>query len=313
MDSKRPYSLAVHGGAGTILREALNPELEQEYREALVLAIAAGEGILQNGGSAVDAVEAAVAEMEDCALFNAGKGAVFTHEGQHELDASIMDGRRRRAGAVAGLKHIRNPIRLCRHIMDHSEHVLMIGSGAEQFALEHGFGLVENSYFTTEFRREQWLRLKDTDNTALDHSTHHLRKYGTVGAVAYDMKGNLAAATSTGGVTNKRFGRVGDSPIIGAGTYAENGICAVSATGYGEYFMRGVAAYEVAALIKHAKLSLEAACNEVIFEIIPELGGDGGLIAINNQGDIYMPFNTKGMYRAAIRENGELIIGIYEE
>jgi beta-aspartyl-peptidase (threonine type) len=313
MDSKRPYSLAVHGGAGTILREALNPELEQEYREALVLAIAAGEGILQNGGSAVDAVEAAVSEMEDCELFNAGKGAVYTHEGTHELDASIMDGRHRRAGAVAGVKHIKNPIKLCRHIMDHSEHVFMLGAGAEQFALEHGFGLVENSYFSTEFRKEQWLRLKDTEITALDHSLHHLRKYGTVGAVAYDTKGNLAAATSTGGVTNKRFGRVGDSPIIGAGTYAENGVCAVSATGYGEYFLRGVAAYEVATLIKHGKLSLEAACNEVIFEIIPELGGDGGLIAINNKGDIYMPFNTKGMYRAAIRENGELIIGIYEE
>lgn len=313
MDSKRPYSIAVHGGAGTILREAMNAELEQNYSEALTLAIHCGEAILNNGGKAVDAVEAAVATLEDSELFNAGKGAVFTNDGTHELDASIMDGHHRRAGAVAGVKHIQNPVKLCRHIMEHSGHVFMLGSGAEQFALEQGFGLVENSFFSTEFRREQWLKLKDTDVTALDHSAHHLRKFGTVGAVAYDRNGNLAAATSTGGITNKRYGRVGDSAIIGAGTYAENGICAVSATGYGEFFIRGVAAYEVAALIKHAKLSLQQACNEIIFEAIPKLGGDGGLIAINNKGEIYMPFNTKGMYRAAKRENEELQLGIYED
>lgn len=312
MEYSKPYSLAVHGGAGTILKSAMNPDLEEQYREALVLAIAAGEGILSAGGSAVDAVEAAVVSLEDCELFNAGKGAVFTNSGTHELDASIMDGRHRNAGAAAGLTCVKNPIRLCRRIMEASEHVFLIGANAEQFARENGLEMVENTYFSTELRRSQWLRIKDTLRTELDHSINELRKFGTVGAVAYDRQGNLAAATSTGGITNKKYGRVGDSPLIGAGTYAENGVCAVSATGYGEFFIRGVAAYEVAALMKHARLSLQSACNEVIFEVIPELGGDGGLIAINNHGEIYMPFNTKGMYRACIRENEELQVHIYE-
>ncbi len=306
------YALAVHGGAGTILKDALTPRIEKRHKEALRHAIAAGEHILKNGGSAVDAVQASVAHMEDSELFNAGRGAVFTHEGLHELDAAIMDGMHRRAGAVAGVRHIKNPINLCRQIMDQSEHVFLMGAGAEQFALEQGFSLVESSYFSTKFRKDQWNEIRDTHTTQLDHTVNELKKFGTVGAVAFDRNGNLAAATSTGGITNKRYGRVGDTPIIGAGTYAENGVCAVSATGYGEFFIRGVAAYDVASLMKHGKLNLQQACNEVIFEIIPELGGDGGLIAINNKGEIYMPFNTKGMYRASVRENEDMVLGIYE-
>lgn len=313
MQEPRRYSIAIHGGAGTITREALSPHMEEAHREALILALAAGEAVLMEGGLAVDAVTAAVTELEDCELFNAGKGAVYNHQGTHELDASIMDGRNRRAGAAAGLAHVKNPVRLCRAIMNHSQHVFLMGEGAEAFAKEHGVVMVENDYFSTPFRKEQWLKAREQNIAPLDHSYDDLRKFGTVGAVAFDRQGNLAAATSTGGITNKKYGRVGDSPIIGAGTYAENGVCAVSATGHGEFFIRAVAAHEVAALIKHARMGLHAACNEVIYEVLPALGGDGGLIAIDRTGEIYMPFNTKGMYRASVRERGEPYVGIYRE
>ena len=307
------YAIAIHGGAGTITKKAMTEEREHAYREALALALAEAEALLHGGASAIEAVEAAVRSMEDSELFNAGKGAVFTHEWQHEMDASIMDGRGRRAGAVAGIGRIKNPISLAREVMERSEHVFLIGRGAEQFAEAIGMPLVHPSHFSTNFRKEQLLKIRDSGSTMLDHSSDtDSRKYGTVGAVALDRHGNLAAATSTGGVTNKRYGRVGDSSIIGAGTYAENGVCAVSATGWGEFFIRGIAAYEVAALMKYKGLMLHEAARRTIFDTIARLGGDGGLIAVDSKGGISMPFNTEGMYRACTNHEGKVRIEIYQ-
>jgi beta-aspartyl-peptidase (threonine type) len=308
---KLSYAIAIHGGAGTILKSAMTDEKEAAYSTILTQALTAAENLLKKSGSAIDAVEKAVNILEDSDLFNAGRGAVFTHAGTHELDASIMDGRNRKAGAVAGVKRIKNPISLCRTIMDQSEHVFLMADGAEAFAEEHGMVLVDPSYFSTDFRKTQLLSIRDSGKTQLDHSVEDLKKFGTVGAVALDMHGNLAAATSTGGITNKRYGRIGDTPVIGAGTYAENGVCAISSTGYGEYYLRCVAAYEVAALMKYGGLGLEAATKKVIHEMIPKMGGDGGLIAVDSRGNIATPFNTEGMYRAWAKSGQKAVIEIY--
>lgn len=308
----KKFALAIHGGAGTILKSAMTAEKEKAYRYALSQALERGSELLKAGKSATEAVEAAVVEMENSALFNAGYGSVFTHDISHELDASIMDGNGRKAGAVAGVKKIKNPISLCRKIMEQSEHVFLIGDGAEAFATEVGEELVSESYFSTDSRKEQLLKIRDSLKTQLDHSDDQLKKFGTVGAVAMDTKGNLAAATSTGGITNKRYSRVGDTAIIGSGTYAENGVCAISSTGWGEFFIRSVAAYEVAALMKFGKLTLEEAANQLIQTTIPEMGGDGGLIGVDAKGNITMPFNTEGMYRAKVDSESGPEIFIYK-
>lgn len=310
-------AIVIHGGAGTITRSSLTPELEAEYRAALEEALSAGHLVLRNGGSSLDAVVAAVTVMEDSPLFNAGKGAVFTHEGTNELDASIMNGATLEAGAVAGVKRVKNPITLARAVMEKSPHVMMTGDGAETFAKEHEIELVDPSYFFTQRRWDALQRVKEREAgvelTAQADSDYEDRKFGTVGAVALDIHGNLAAATSTGGMTNKRFGRVGDSPIIGAGTYADNRSCAVSATGHGEYFIRAAVAHDICARMRYAGLSLEEAANQVVMEDLVELGGDGGVIALDRQGNIAMPFNTEGMYRGSIDKNGTMVIKIYRD
>ncbi len=320
-DEKPRYVLAIHGGAGTIVRSDLTPELEEAYRAALREALEAGYQVLDEGGPSLDAVVAALRTMEESPLFNAGKGAVFTSEGTVELDASIMDGRTRNAGAVSGVKEVRSPITLARLVMEQSPHVMLTGPGAEAFAREHDIEMVSNDFFYTERRRRQLERAQQRENAPsggdallLDEdreADHH--KYGTVGAVALDQAGNLAAGTSTGGMTNKRFGRVGDSPIIGAGTYADNATCAVSATGHGEYFIRGVVAYDVAAMMHYAGLSLTAAANAVVMGRLGELGGTGGIIALDREGNVAMPFNTSGMYRGAIDVEGNVVVKIYRD
>jgi len=305
------YSLAIHGGAGTILKSAMTEEKEKSYHDALSASLKAGEKILAAGGSALDAVQASVVVLEDSELFNAGRGSVFTNSGVHEMDASIMSGVDRNAGAVAGITGVKNPITLCREIMDNCEHVFLIGRGAEEFAKLRELPFESEEYFSTEYRFNQLLKVRDTNQTMLDHSDHESKKFGTVGAVAKDVNGNLAAATSTGGITNKRYMRVGDTSVIGAGTYAENDVCAISSTGWGEYYIKAVAAYDVAARMKYGKESLEKAANEVIHQTIPKLGGDGGLIAIDSNGKIAMPFNTEGMYRGFVQSDGDAQTLIY--
>ncbi|MEZ5032667.1 MAG: isoaspartyl peptidase/L-asparaginase [Saprospiraceae bacterium] len=304
------YSLAIHGGAGTILRSAMSPEKETAYTQALQAALHAGEEVLRQGGVALDAVVAAVSSLEDCPLFNAGRGAVFNAVGGHEMDASIMEGSNRMAGAVAGIQGIRNPIRLAREVMEHTEHVLLIGDGAMAFADARGSERMPADYFHDDFRYAQWKEVQGTEAVQLDHTIKD-RKFGTVGAVALDVHGHLAAGTSTGGMTNKKFGRVGDSPVIGAGTWAWDRTCAISCTGSGEYFLRGVVAYDVSCLMEYRGLSLEAACQEVIHKRLLEIQGDGGLIAIDRQGNIALPFNTEGMYRACVRAGEAPFVGIY--
>jgi beta-aspartyl-peptidase (threonine type) len=306
------FSIAIHGGAGTLVKGMMTPELESQYQQALKRALDEGYAILQNGGTAIEAVESAVVCLENSPLFNAGKGAVFTATETHEMDASIMDGKTLNAGAVSLITGIKNPVTLARDVMEKSEHVFLAGEGAMQFAKKLNYKLEEPSYFYDEFRHKQWLDIKDTDSFQLDHATKKDSKFGTVGAVACDKNGNIAAATSTGGMTNKKWGRVGDSPMIGSGNYANNKTCAVSCTGSGEYFIRGVVAYDVACLIEHKNMSLEAASSEVINKRILELGGDGGLIAVDAKGNIAMPFNTEGMYRASKSSNGNEEIAIYK-
>jgi L-asparaginase / beta-aspartyl-peptidase len=304
-------SIVIHGGAGTILRSTMTPDKEKAYQKALSEALNLSYQILENGGTALDAVEYAVCALEDCPLFNAGKGSVFTATGEHELDASIMDGKTLGAGAAAGVKGVKNPVSLARLIMEKSGHVILASKGAEEFAKSMNCEFCDEDYFYDEFRFQQWQDLKDTDSFQLDHSKDE-RKFGTVGAVAFDKDGNLAAATSTGGMTNKRFGRVGDSPIIGAGTYADNRYCAVSCTGSGEFFIRSVVAYDVCAQMQYGGNSLDDACKNTIHKRLGEIGGDGGLIAIDNAGNICMEFNTEGMYRACKNSNGIEQISIYE-
>lgn len=323
-------ALAIHGGAGTILRSAMTPELESEYRGGLEIALKAGWAVLESNGSSLDAVEAAVVELEDFPLFNAGRGSVFTHDGKNEMDAAIMDGTSLKAGAVAFVRNVKNPIKLARLVMDRTQHVLLAGDGAIQFAEEVGVELRDNSYFFTHHR---WQQLEDAiaaGKVQLDHALNTPpyeggvlaapadgvvlsdpanKPIGTVGAVACDLHGNLAAATSTGGMTNKKFGRVGDTPIIGSGTYAD-AHAAVSCTGHGEYFMLGVTAYDVAARMKYKRIPLKAAAAETI-DHLTSIGGEGGLIAVDSEGNIVLPFNSEGMYRGFITCSEKLVIDIY--
>ena len=298
--SKGTYAIALHGGAGTLLREQMTSEREAAYRKDLLAALSAGEKVLKSGGSALDAVIETVVVLEDSPLFNAGHGSVFTHEGRHELDASLMEGTQRKAGAACALRHVANPIRLCRKIMD-SEFVMMNGEGAEEYAREVGMEIVSNRSFSTDFRREQLAQAQKAGRVQLDHSDNR-DKYGTVGAVALDQHGQLAAATSTGGMTNKRYGRIGDSALIGSGTWADNRTCAISATGYGEFFIRNSVASRIASMMEYGGLSLERAAHIMIDEEVLESGGDGGIVAIDKEGNIIMPFNSQGMYRAWVKE-----------
>ena len=306
------FSIAIHGGAGTLVKGMMTPELESQYKQALKVALEKGYIVLEKGGSAVDAVEKAVKLLEDSPLFNAGKGSVFTANETHEMDASIMDGKTLNAGAVSLITGIKNPVTLAKDVMEKSEHVFLAGDGAMQFAKELNYEIEDASYFYDEFRYKQWLEIKDTDSFQLDHATKKDSKFGTVGAVACDQGGNIAAATSTGGMTNKKWGRVGDSPMIGSGNYANNKTCAISCTGSGEFFIRGVVAYDVACLMEHKGMSLKDASNEVINKRILEINGDGGLIAVDAQGNIAMPFNTEGMYCASKTSNGAEDISIYK-
>ncbi|MCK5125284.1 MAG: isoaspartyl peptidase/L-asparaginase [candidate division Zixibacteria bacterium] len=314
-------AIAIHGGAGTILRTSMTPEKEKAYLVGLKESLTAGYEILKGGGTSMDAVIASVVAMENNPLFNAGVGAVFTHDGGHEQDACICDGATKNVGAVAAVKRVKSPITLARLVLEKSPHVLLAGDGAEKFAVANGMELVaDQSYFDTDFRRKQLefalaKEKKDaTAHTQLDHSDDNENsKMGTVGAVAVDEYGNVAAATSTGGMTNKRHGRIGDTPMIGAGTYADNKTCAVSATGVGEYIMRGMVSYDISALMEYKGLSLSEAADVVVMEKFFELGGSGGVIAIDRQGNIAMPFNCKGMYRGSMLADGTIELGIFDD
>ena len=310
--------LVVHGGAGTILKSQMTPAKEQAFKIAMAEALEKGYAILYNGGSSVDAVEATIRTMEDNPLFNAGKGAVFTNSGKNELDASIMNGQTLEAGAVAGVTTVKNPIRAAKAVMEKSSHVMLAGAGAEAFAQEQELEMVSTDYFYTKERWEALQREKREDSLHTktykkDHSAVAVgdSKFGTVGAVALDKQGNLAAATSTGGMTNKRYGRIGDSPVIGAGTYANNATCAVSCTGWGEFFIRLVMAKTVSDMMEFGKMTLKEATEEMIMKRLPALGGNGGLIAVDTEGNIAMPFNTAGMYRGYIKSDGIKTINIY--
>jgi L-asparaginase / beta-aspartyl-peptidase len=304
--SAQKAMLVIHGGAGTITRASMTPQAEAQYRAGLEEALRKGHAILAKGGSSLDAVEATIRVMEDNPLFNAGKGAVFTHEGRNELDASIMDGRTKGAGAVAGVTIIRNPITAARAVMEKSPHVMMVGRGAELFATKMGLEIVDPSYFWTERR---WKSLQEE---LVKEQQNPDKKFGTVGAVAVDAKGNLAAGTSTGGMTNKQFGRVGDAPIIGAGTYAENESCAVSATGHGEYFIRWTVAHDIAALVKYKGMSVAEAANEVINKKLSPERGEGGVIVLDTKGNFAMTFNSEGMYRGWVGADGVPHVEIYK-
>ncbi|MFN8309999.1 MAG: isoaspartyl peptidase/L-asparaginase [Chitinophagales bacterium] len=308
-------AIAIHGGAGTIIRKNMTPEKEAPYNEALKAAVLLGYNVLKKSGSSLDAVETAVAALEDCPLFNAGKGSVFNNKGGHEMDASIMEGSALKAGAVSLVTNIKNPVKLARAIMEKSEHVFMAGSGAEEFARLHQLEFCDDDYLFNEFRFQQWNEVREQEGFHLDHSVEVKKddkKFGTVGAVALDANGILAAATSTGGMTNKKFGRIGDSPIIGAGTYA-NHLCAISCTGHGELFIRSVVAYDIACLMQYKGLSLRDACREVVMEKLVRIGGEGGLIAIDREGNIELPFNSEGMYRASVDVNGKVEVLIYKD
>lgn len=303
--------LAIHGGAGAISKMKMSPELEQAYHAVLKQALLAGHEILVNNGSSLDAVQKSITILEDDPLFNAGKGSVFTSTGENELDAAIMDGATLMTGMVAGLQQIKNPILLARTIMEKSPHVMLVGHGAELFAKEHDFELVHPSYFYTQRQWEKLQRAKQRIENGHQGEISEDEKHGTVGAVALDRAGNLAAGTSTGGMTNKRVGRVGDSPIIGAGTYANNATCAVSATGHGEYILRLVAGHEISCLMAYRHMTIQEAANEVVMEKLVRLGGTGGVIAIDHAGNVAMPFNTEGMYRGYILD-GKPITKIYK-
>lgn len=310
------YSIAIHGGAGTILKSSMTNEKERAYLNALEEALLAGEKCLSNGGSAIDAVELAVISLENCPLFNAGRGAVFTNEGKHELDASIMYGKDLSAGAVAGVSGIKNPISLARKVKEESEHVLLCGEGAIAFAKKVNMDFEPESYFYSEFRFEQLQEALKQNHMVLDHTINKKengeKKFGTVGAVALDVHGNLAAATSTGGMTNKKYGRVGDSPVIGSGTYANNNTCAISCTGHGEFFLRSVVAYDISCLMEYKELTLQEACEVVVMDKLVKIGGEGGLIAIDKNGNIELPFNSEGMYRGKKSSNSNLFTAIYK-
>lgn len=316
------YILIIHGGAGTITRANMSTEKEKAYREALTLALQTGYDALKAGKTSLDAVEATIHILEDSPLFNAGKGAVFTHDGRNEMDASVMDGKTLMAGAVAGVTTIKNPISAARAVMEKSEHVMMVGPGAEAFAKQAGLEIVDPAYFRTE---ERWQGLQkaireDSTKAVLDHGNKKSMKlgtinkdykFGTVGAVALDKAGNLAAGTSTGGMTNKKYGRVGDSPIIGAGTYANNLTAGISCTGWGEFYIRNVVAHDISAMMEYKKMKVADAAKAVL-DKVSKMGGDGGLIALDRQGHVAMPFNTEGMYRGTVTANGKIEVLIYK-
>ncbi|WP_298417583.1 isoaspartyl peptidase/L-asparaginase family protein [uncultured Kordia sp.] len=310
------FGLVIHGGAGTILKKNLTPELEIQYKETLEKAAKKGYEILKNGGTSLDAVEQTIHILENSPLFNAGKGAVFANNGKNELDASIMDGKTLNAGAIAGVTNLKNPISAARKVMENSEHVLLARKGAEEFAVTQGLETVDTSYFYTEKRYNSLLKAKNKDikdKAAYIDPYINNYKYGTVGCVALDKNGNLAAGTSTGGMTNKKWSRIGDSPIIGAGTYANNNTCAVSGTGHGEYFIRAAVAHDISALMEYKGLSLQEASKEVVQNKLKKMGGSGGIIAIDHKGNLVAEFNTAGMYRAMVDENGAVTVGIYQE
>ncbi len=323
----QPFAIAIHGGAGTILREQMSDALRMDILATLEQAVRAGHPLLVEGADALDAVVAAVTVLEDSPLFNAGKGSVLTHNEMEERDASVMHGAAREAGAIAGVRHIRNPIQLARDVLRHSDHVFLIGDGAEQFAFQQGHVYTEQDYFFTERRYEQLQNMKQQDRFALSEASYQSesaeqespseypddKKFGTVGAVALDQQGNLAAATSTGGITNKRFGRVGDSPIIGAGTLAENGNVAISCTGMGEYFIRYAVAGDIAARMRYLKEDVHTACETVVQGELKSVGGEGGLIAIDAQGELHFAMNSSGMYRAGIDRDGQFSVKIYAD
>lgn len=305
-------ALVIHGGAGNIYKKIIPDSLEVLYRSKMKEALNVGYTILQDGGTSLEAVRATIKIMEDSPLFNAGKGAVFTHEGTNELDASIMDGNTLNSGAVAGVKHIKNPINAAIEVMQHSSHVMMTGAGAEEFARLRGVELVDSTYFFTKRRFNQWQKAKKKEQGFIyGKKTNY--KFGTVGAVALDKFGNIVAGTSTGGMTNKKYGRVGDAPIIGAGTYANNKTCGISATGHGEYFIRSVVAYDISALMEYKTLSIQEAADKVIHEKLVELGGEGGVIGLDNSGNIMMSFNSNGMFRGFIKQAESPKVFIYKD
>jgi beta-aspartyl-peptidase (threonine type) len=310
-------SIAIHGGAGTILKEDMTPALEEAYRHGLSEALQAGYAVLENGGTAINSVKAAVVVLEDNQLFNAGKGSVFTKKGLNEMDAAIMDGSTLEAGAIAGVRNIRNPVELAEEVMLHSGHVFLSGKGANDFAIRQGIKLESDDYFYSQYRYDQWREIRDSDLYQLDHKNDKLvgllkgKKFGTVGAVACDGDGNIAAATSTGGMTNKRFGRIGDSPMIGIGTYANNKTCAISCTGHGEIFIKAVAAYDVSCLMEYKNMSLKQACEEVVLKKLVVLNGEGGLIGMDAKGNAALVFNSAGMYRGLKNSDGQNEVAIY--
>ena len=321
LSEESPLAIAIHGGAGTIGKAKFSPEQEKAYRAKLSEAVEAGYSVLEKGGESLDAVTAAITVLEQSEFFNAGRGAVYTYDGGHELDASIMDGRNRQAGAVAGVKHVESPIKLARLVMDNSVHVMLSGQGAEEFAKEQGIELIENNIFDTKHRYDALLKAKDkldkAKATTKSYQAAHNAlpdnfKMGTVGAVALDKNGNLAAGTSTGGMTAKRYGRVGDAPVIGAGTFAENESCAVSATGHGEYFIRYNVASDICARVKYQGSTIAQAGDEVINKVLKPIGGTGGVIIIDTQGNISLPFNTSGMYRASKSNTQATYVGIFK-
>lgn len=328
------FAIVIHGGAGTIMKENMTPELEKQYNDKLTEAIKTGHDILKNGGSSMDAVEATIRVMEDSPLFNSGKGAVFTHDGINSLDASFMDGQTLNAGAVAGVTTVKNPISLARKVMTDSEHVMLSGEGADAFAKalqDPNIEIVSNAYFYTEDRFQSLQRVlererkTEAENQSKESKKTAIRKlelqdpffkdskYGTVGCVALDKNGNIAAGTSTGGMTNKKFGRIGDAPIIGSGTYASNATCGVSSTGHGEYFIRAQVAYDISALMEYGGMTLQEASTKVIQDKLVKLGGAGGIVALDHLGNISMEFNTPGMYRAMMNDKGDLVVGMYKD
>ncbi|MEL0642312.1 isoaspartyl peptidase/L-asparaginase [Pseudoalteromonas aliena] len=322
LSEQAPFAIAIHGGAGTIEKEKFTPDQEKAYRAKLTEAVEAGYFVLEKGGESLDAIITAIQVLEQSPYFNAGRGAVYTYDGSHELDASIMDGRNREAGAVAGVKHIESPINLARLVMDNSVHVMLSGQGAEEFAKEQGVELIENNLFDTEPRYKALLKAKQkldkAKATSKEYQAAHKAlpnsyKMGTVGAVALDKNGNLAAGTSTGGMTAKRYGRVGDAPVIGAGTFAENDSCAVSATGHGEYFIRYNVASDICARVKYQGKTIAEAGDEVINGVLKPIGGTGGVIVIDTKGNISLPFNTSGMYRASKSNTQATYVGIFSD
>ncbi len=313
------FSIVIHGGAGTILKEDMTPALEQAYMKGLQDAVNAGFAVLEEGGAATNAVKAAIVILEDNLLFNAGRGSVFTKKGVQEMDAAIMDGKDLSAGAVAGVRNVRNPIELAAEVMHNSNHVFLSGKGANDFAIKQGIKLEPDEFFFSQFRYDQWKAIRDSDNYSLDHTHQGLeellkdKKFGTVGAVACDQDGNIAAATSTGGMTNKKYGRIGDSPLIGCGTYANNKTCAISCTGHGEPFIRAVAAHDVSCLMEYKDMSLREAMDEVVNVKLMKMDGEGGMIGVDAAGNVSMIFNSAGMYRGMRNSEGANYIGIYND